>query len=251
MVKTKWLLVSPSKRPPKDEFLLKERKKIESEVFDKETLVSLAKIMKKGIIKTVDFPISTGKEANVFRATTPGGTYVAVKIYKIETSPFFRKEEYIIGDPRFEKIKDSDKDIVIAFAHKEFKNLEICEEAGVHAPKPLYIEKHILVMSFLGEGGLPYAPMNVVNKVSKQDVDIVLNDIKKMYKAGLVHADLSEYNILRGDVPYLVDFGQGVVTAHPKANEFLERDVSNVLKYFAKFGYKFDKQKILDWIVNC
>ena len=54
---------SPSKRkkPLKEDFVLKERSKVESEVFDKLSLLNLVKIMKKGVILSVDYPISTGK----------------------------------------------------------------------------------------------------------------------------------------------------------------------------------------------
>ena len=88
-----------SKKRLKENYQLKERFKTESEVFDKNALMDLSKLMKKGILQSVDYPISTGKEANVFSATTPSGTYVAVKIYKNETAPFFRKEEYLVGTP--------------------------------------------------------------------------------------------------------------------------------------------------------
>ncbi len=237
-----------AKKPSKEKIILKERKKIESEVFDRNTLLILSKMIKKGILKQVDFPISTGKEANVFRATTLSNSFVAVKVYKIETSPFFRKEEYLNADPRFKKIKGTDRNVVIAFARKEFKNLQICELAGVHAPKPIFILKHILVMSFLGENGDAYPKMSTLGAIRKEDLDIILDDIKKMYNEGLVHADISEYNVLLGDFPYLIDFGQGVVLGHPRANEFLERDVQNILHYFEKYGIKRDFEKTMKWI---
>ena len=230
-----------TKKPLKEDRQLKERFKTESEVFDREALLDISKLFKKGILKTVDYPVSTGKEANVFRASTPDGTYVAVKIYKNETAPFFRKMDYLEGDPRFERIKRNDRDIVRAFARKEFKNLEICERIGVHSPRPYYLINRVLVMSFLGEGELPYPTMNMVGPLhGEADLDAILKDMRKMYRAGLVHADLSEYNIMMGDVPYLIDFGQGVVVRHPHANRFLERDVSIMLKYFAKYGVRRD-----------
>ncbi|HID72822.1 TPA: serine protein kinase RIO, partial [Candidatus Micrarchaeota archaeon] len=99
------------KKPPKEEHQLKERFKIESEVFDKKTLLILHGLMKKGLVQTVDYPISTGKEANVFRATTPDGSFIAIKIYKLETKPFFRREEYLEGDPRFKKVRHTDRAI--------------------------------------------------------------------------------------------------------------------------------------------
>ena len=238
-----------TKKPLKEDYQLKERFKTESEVFDKEALIALSKMIKKGILNTVDYPVSTGKEANVFRATTPEGTFVAVKIYKNETAPFFRKREYLEGDPRFTRVKKNDRDIVKAFASKEFKNLEICQRAGVHAPKPFYLAGRIVVMGFLGEGELPYPTMNMVGPLhGEKDLDSILLDVRAMYRAGLVHADLSEYNIMLGDFPYLIDFGQGVVRDHPHAVKFLERDVAVILRYFEKNGIKRDLEKTLEWI---
>lgn len=240
--------VSRRKKPPKEEYQLKERFKIESDVFDRTTLLVLSKLIKKRIVDTVDYPVSTGKEANVFRATTPSGKCVAIKIYKIETAHFFRKSGYLEGDPRFERIKHTDRAIVEAFARKEYKNLQICEKAGVHAPRPLYVDKHVLVMGFLGEENLPYPTMDMVGPRGEADLDSILKDIRKMYKAGLVHADLSEYNLMLCDVPYLIDFGQGVVLEHQNAEKFLERDVKIILKYFERHGIKRDLDKTLKWI---
>ncbi len=237
-----------TKRPSKDEFLLKERSKIESLVFDRKTLLLLSKLIKKGILETVDCPISTGKEANVFRATTPEGTSVAVKIYKIETGVFVKKITYLEGDPRFKDIKRDERGLVSLFARKEFKNLEICHKAKVHAPQPYYLIDNTVVMEFIGKGELPYPTMDVVGPRGEKDLESILQDIRKMYKAGLIHADISEYNVILAEKPYLIDFGQGVVIGHPKAEEFLARDVKNILKYFEKFGIKKDFEKTLEWI---
>lgn len=240
--------MKPSKRPSKEDFVLTQREKVENEVFDKETLKVLSRIIKKGLIKSLDYPISTGKEANVFRATTPAGEFIIVKVYKIDTSPFFRREEYLTGDPRFVKIKHNNKNIVSTFAKKEFKNLQICENAHVNAPRPIYLEKNVILMSFLGVQGLPYPTMSQVGPRSISDLESLIEDIKKMYAAGLVHTDLSEYNLLLADIPYLIDFGQGVITSHPNSNKFLERDILNVLNYFKKAGYKKDFEKTLAYI---
>ena len=237
-----------TKKPSKDYFQIKEKKKIASEVFDKETLLTLSKIMKKGIVETIDYPVSTGKEANVFRATAQDGKYVAIKIYKIETTHFFKRKEYIEGDPRFEGIIKDEKGIILAFARKEYKNLELCENAGVDSPIPLFLEKNVVVMSFLGEEGLAYPTLHMVGPQNNNDLDDILDNIKKMYTAGLVHADISEYNIMMAKKPYFIDFGQGVILKHPKAQEFLKRDVETILKYFAKHGDIRDPKKVLEWI---
>lgn len=240
--------VSLRKKPARDDFLLKERNKIESEVFDRATLLALAKIMQKGVIERVEYPISTGKEANVFLATAKEGKSVAVKIYKIETTHFVRKKEYLEGDPRFKKFKGKERDLVFAFAQKEFKNLQICERAGVHAPKPLFFQKNIVVMEFLGREGRAF-PTLIEAGPAAGDLESILLDVKKAYLAGLVHADLSEYNILVHEgAPYLIDWGQGVMLGHKKAQEYLERDVGNILKYFAFFGLKKEPKAIFAWI---
>jgi RIO kinase 1 len=240
--------VSRRKKPERDDYLLKERNKIESEVFDRAALLALAKLMQKGAISRVEYPISTGKEANVFLATTSTGESVAVKIYKIETTHFLRRKEYLEGDPRFKKFRGRERDFVFAFAQKEFKNLQVCEKAGVHAPRPFSLEKNVLVMEFLGREGRAYPVLSTVGP-AEGDLESILEDMKKIYKAGLVHADLSEYNIMVWEgAPYIIDWGQAVALGHKRSEEYLERDIYNILKYFAIFGLKRDPKVILAWI---
>ncbi|MDD5337775.1 MAG: serine protein kinase RIO [Candidatus ainarchaeum sp.] len=237
------------KRPDKYIHQLKERAKVESDVFDRRTLLHVSKLIKKRILANLDYPVSTGKESIVFKATAPSGAALAVKIYKITTSIFSRKGDYIKGDPRFEKIKWNEKDVVYAFAKKEFKNLELCEQAGVRAPTPIILEGNAVVMGFLGGEKLPY-PKLIQTICEERQLNMVLEDVKKLYAAGLVHADLSEYNILVANdgTTYMIDWGQGVPLAHPKALEFLERDVRNVLSYFKKFGVGMDFEEALAYV---
>jgi RIO kinase 1 len=240
--------VSRRKKPLREDYVLKERNKIESEVFDRASLLALAKLMQKGAIARVEYPISTGKEANVFLATTSTGESVAIKIYKIETTHFLRRKEYLEGDPRFKKFRGRERDFVFAFTQKEFKNLQVCEKAGIHAPRPLSLEKNVLVMEFLGREGRAYPVLSTVGP-AEGDLESILEDMKKLYKAGLVHADLSEYNIMVWEgAPYIIDWGQAVALGHKRAEEYLERDIYNILKYFAIFGLKRDPKVILAWI---
>ena len=234
----------------KEKKRIKERRVIESEVFDRSVLKALAQLMDKKIIRKMEFPISKGKEAYVFRAV--GGEnaedhFLAVKIYMIETSDFNHMQDYIRGDPRFVGIKKNKRDIVYAWAKKEFRNLKICEEAGVHVPSPYYFHSNVFVMKFIGDEDSP-APLlkDVGPPDPEKNFKQIVKDMKKMYRAGLVHADMSEFNILvwEGEL-VIIDIGQGVSLEHPMANSFLERDVENILKYFSKFGIKKEKEEIL------
>ncbi|RLG19459.1 serine protein kinase RIO [Candidatus Micrarchaeota archaeon] len=238
---------SKRKRPKKEEKQLKEKSLIESEVFDKATLLILSDFIKRGVLRTVDYPIAKGKEANVFRASTAGG-YAAVKIYRIETGNFIRMQDYIRGDVRFSQLRRDKRSIVNAWVSKEFKNLRICKEAGVNAPAPIGFKNNVLVMEFLGEEGIPDSTLQAVGSDEpERHCDSLLEAIRKLWKAGFVHADISEYNVLlHKNEPYLIDAGQGVLKNHPKAEEFLERDIGNVLKYFEKYGVK--RENVLEGV---
>jgi len=246
------------KMPPREEKMLKQRFTIEEGVFDAKTRITLYEFMNKGIISCLDYPIATGKEADVYRATAGFGLkdnvdFVAAKIFRVETSNFLRMQDYIYTDPRFLKVKRVKREVVYAWAKKEFKNLNICSEARVPAPKPYAFSRNVLLMEFLGEEGIPDSSLaQIGSERPEEDCETLLGYVKRLYQHGFVHADLSEYNVLLHGYPdyklYLIDLGQGVLTEHPKAEEFLARDVANVLRYFKKYGVKRDFAEVLEWV---
>ena len=92
-------------------------------------------------------------------------------------------------------------------------------------------------MEFIGEKGLP-APLmqQLAPKDPEPTRDAILRGISGLYhRANLVHADLSEYNIMLWHGPVIIDISQAVLLAHPRSEEFLERDVHNILAYFRRF----------------
>jgi RIO kinase 1 len=145
--------------------------------------------------------------------------------------------KYIEGDNRFKTVKNRKRDIVEVWAKKEFKNLEEADKAGVRVPKPIISRKNILIMEFIGENGVS-APTakDVPPKNPKLWLSKVLNSIKALYqKEGLIHGDLSEYNILNfNEEPVFIDMGQGVLIDHPAAKELLMKDITNILKWFKR-----------------
>ena len=86
----------------------------------------------------------------------------------------------------------------------------------------------------------------------KKTLKSVIEQVKKLYGKELVHADLSEYNILmKGDKPYFIDFGQAVVIRHPNAMMFLKRDINNVLQYFSRqYGIDKDLDRVLEYVTG-
>ena len=130
------------------------QRKIFAEVLDERTLKNLYKLSKK-YIKALGGVISTGKEANVFYADAYDGNGLAIKIYRIETSEFYRMDEYIFGDKRFDLRRISKKELINVWAEKEFRNLQRAYKANINVPKPITHFRNILIMEFLGENELP------------------------------------------------------------------------------------------------
>ncbi len=223
-----------------------EDKKVASEVFDLSTLFVLTKLISDGVIDCVEFPISTGKESNVFRARTKSG-FLALKIYRTTTNIFKDLRKYVIGDPRFAEIKK--KDIIFIWAKKEYKNLIRMQEAGVRVPEPVLCRANVLVMEYIGDEYMPAPMLKDTDKIKNPQMLFknILRSMKKAYQKGnIVHGDMSEYNILMNNgKPVIIDVGQAVVTEHPLAQELLVSDVTNILRYFKRLGIKSDLNKIL------
>lgn len=228
-------------------------RKTEAEIFDKSTLKSLEKLISDRIINTLEFPISTGKEGNVFLGITPKNKPVAVKIYRISTATFKNMTSYIMGDPRFKSIHKTRIDIVYAWTKKEFKNLQRIQDAGIRAPKPIIFLNNVLIMEYIGDKKRA-APLlkDVQVEDPKKLFDNLIEFISKMYKkANLVHGDMSVYNVLiYRNKPYIIDLGQGVLSEHPNAMDFLKRDIHNIVSYFKKFGIRADENKIFEKIIK-
>ena len=191
-----------------------------------------------------------------WRITVERFEYVALKFFRVETSSFFKMEDYITGDPRFSKKITGGREkfgIIKMWCKKEFGNLELANRAGVSAPVPIMFNGTILAMSFIGDGGTPAKRLKDVELENpEKTLKSVLDQIRKLYRVKLVHGDVSEYNILMKDgEPYFIDFGQAVLIGHPRASDFLKRDVYNILSYFEKrYGVQRDPGETLKWITG-
>jgi len=235
--------------------------KIEQYVFDLPTLETLYKFTKRGIIKALGGPVSRGKEAVVFHALGASDQELAIKVYKVSTSNFNAMLDYMIGDPRFEHIKRDRRSVIFAWARKELKNLKRAFDAGVPVPEPIACNNNVLVMEFIGAEGIAAPRLrDIPIEILQRDFDLnelltcIVGYLKSLYKkANLVHADLSEFNILmRGYVedesevePVLIDMGQSLLLSHPNADEFLRRDVGNIVFFFNRLGLKCSEEEII------
>jgi len=212
--------------------------KVEQSVFDDATYGALYKLVADGHIEAFGGPISTGKEANVYEALGAEDTEVAVKVYRINASAFKQMRDYLEGDPRFEGIGNDKGKVVLAWVRKEYANLERARRAGVRVPNPIAVERNVLVMELVGlveDRARRLAEVNVENPETAYEV--VREYMRRLYSTGLVHGDLSEYNMIIHDGELVViDLGQAVTVHHPNSDDFLRRDCENVASFFRRQG---------------
>jgi len=228
-------------------------RRVFDQVFDRLTLMSLYKLMKNEVIDTVDFPVARGKEAHVFHGTDPQGKPVAIKIFHTSNAVFKNLIQYIEGDQRFGGLRRRHRDLVDIWVRKEQRNLARLSKWGLRVPKPLGLNKNVLVMEYLGDDASPYPKLREVIVENPQEVFEELLEFLAVswQKANLVHGDFSPFNILwSDDGPVVIDVGQAVIQSHPKAQEFLIRDVTRLVEWANKNGIKIELAEAIYEVLN-
>ena len=217
------------------------------EVFDKPTLMTIYDLMNDGWIDEIYGAVKAGKESKLYWGKHPDGSELAIKIYLTVTAEFKKGMlTYISGDPRFEHVRRSPRNLIYLWARKEFRNLTDAHRAKVRVPKPYTVRNNVLLMEFIGKNGvsaplLREAELSNPEKIYRQ----LLLYIKRLYmKAKLVHGDLSEYNIMIWkNKPVIFDVSQAVSIEHPNATRFLWRDIENINRYFKRLDVKIQSSE--------
>lgn len=234
------------------------------QVLDPRTRMILFKMINRGIIFEVNGCVSTGKEANVYHACTEEGIHRAIKIYKTSILVFKDRDRYVSGEYRFRHgySRHNPRKMVKVWAEKEIRNLKRLHTAGIPCPEPLHLHLHVLVMGFLGDKkGWP-SPRLRDAKISElfpnpaEEYTSLYYQLcaymRIMYqKCRLVHADLSEYNILYHEKKlYIIDVSQSVEHDHPHSLEFLRMDIKNCNDYFRKHGVAVFPERTLFQLIT-
>ena len=219
-------------------------------VFDQFTLRNLFKLQNQGYFEVDTLsPVSIGKESNVFSAKDKKGKKVIIKIYRLETCDFNRMYDYIKFDPRYEKIKKGKRNIVFSWTQREFRNLMIAREANCNAPLAIARMHNILILEFIGKDHPALKLKDYVPETRKKlesFLQEIIKNMKKIHNKGLVHGDLSSFNILNfNDKPVFIDFSQATTTKSARADELLERDSTNISNFFSKHGLRVTAGKII------
>ena len=104
----------------------------------------------------------------------------------------------------------------------------------------------MLVLEFIGDDGMIAPKLKDEIPTNPQDFfDRIIINMKKLHKAGMVHADLSAFNILNhSEKPVFIDFSQCTTLGSSRADAYLERDIRNICNFFRKIGLSVDEEKI-------
>ncbi|CCC70820.1 hypothetical protein NCAS_0F03360 [Naumovozyma castellii] len=185
----------------------------------------------------------------------------AVKIFKTSILVFKDRERYVDGEFRFRNSRSqhNPRKMIKIWAEKEFRNLRRIYQSGViPVPKPIEVKNNVLVMEFLGRGD-GFASPRLKDHPYKDREEIfhyyhtIVAYMRLMYQiCRLVHADLSEYNILiHKDKMYIIDVSQSVEPEHPMSLDFLRMDIKNINFYFEKMGIDiFPERVIFQFIIS-
>lgn len=218
------------------------QRKLLDEFFDHATLLTVSRLVSRGMFDSVDFPISTGKEGGVFRATA-GAELRAVKIYRIGNSVFRNLPPHAVEELRREASARNYGGLIFAWTRREHTILGRLHDAGVRVPRPYGHLRNVLVMELIGnaDGVAPRVKDATIDDPAAFYEDLV-GEIGRMTRsAKLVHGDLSPYNTLyfEGKV-VLIDVAQAVPSTHPAARTLLERDLANFAKFLGRLGHPVD-----------
>ncbi len=211
----------------------------------------LRPLLDEGLIDAVQRQLMSGKEAQVY-VVSSGGQTICAKVYKEATHRSFRQA---VDYTENRKTKNSRQARAMAKGTKfgrqameaawqsaEVDALYRLAAAGVRVPRPINFHEGVLLMELVCDADGSAAPrlndMNFSAEDARAHHATLMREVVRMLAAGVVHGDLSEFNILVGaDGPVIIDLPQAVDAAgNNHASAMLERDVANLRNYFGRFA---------------
>jgi RIO kinase 1 len=211
---------------------------------------ALTSLVNEGIIEEVLRPLMSGKEAQIYLVVA-GGKQCVAKIYKeAQNRTFKHRTDYTEGrkvrnsrdqraiDKRSKHGRGQDE---AAWRSTEVDMIYRLQAAGVRVPAPYQFIDGVLVMELVtGENGEPAPRLGEVDFSPEQATLVherLLREVVRMLCAGVVHGDLSDFNVLMGtDGPVIIDLPQAVdPSKNLNARKLLLRDVDNLQRFLSRF----------------
>lgn len=213
-------------------------------------MLALDSLVKRGVIEALGNKIGVGKESDIYEALSPSGERIALKLHRIGRTSFrktLRTRPYI-----FERQTTSWLEESKLSAQREFTALKELTKYTKYVPSPHAYNRHAVVTSFI-EGIELYRVRKLTNP--QEALEKIIEVIKIAYnKVGIIHGDLSEYNIIISyptEDPLIIDWPQYFYKEHPQAQDILRRDIHYVVRYFNKrFNLKVNSDEVFRKVVT-
>ncbi|MFP4401964.1 MAG: RIO1 family regulatory kinase/ATPase [Candidatus Nanoarchaeia archaeon] len=227
--------------------MTREKFKVYQGVFDEHTLLALENLKRRNYIDELGQAIKTGKEGDVYHATRKEKK-LAIKIFRITSANFNKISQYIVRDFRFKNIRGNKRKVILMWSQKEFRNLQILSRANVNVPYAYKQLQNVIVMDYIDGTMLKDAIIN--------EPEILFEQVKEqlyimLHRAKLIHADLSEYNMMLSydGIVYIIDVGQAMgFKSEQDFKEFEDlftRDVESICRFFnKKFGMQINSEEL-------
>ena len=213
-------------------------------------LIAIKSLVERGVLEAIGEKIGVGKESDIYEALGPGGVRLALKLHRLGRTSFkqtLRLRPYVLEKESTLWIEEAKLS-----AQREYKALHELSMYTKYVPKPIAYSRHAVVTDFI-EGIELYKirSLSDPNSVLEKVIEVVKIAYKKV---GIVHGDLSEYNIIVSfpeENPKVIDWPQYLYSEHPSALEILKRDVMYVVRYFNKrFGLNVNWEEIYSDIIE-
>lgn len=219
----------------------------------------LEPLLDLGVIVDVLRPLKSGKEAAVFLVERPDGQVCVAKVYKEATVRSFKhRADYVEGRrtrntrtqrAMSKKSRFGKEQIEEAWRNAEVDTLYRLRGAGVRVPEPFDFVEGVLLMALVTDARGEPAPSLADVELSPEEAEEMfmglLQDVQRMLCAGVVHGDLSDFNVLIAeDGPVIIDFPQAVDPSHNRnAGRLLIRDVDNLQRFFGRWSARLRKAR--------
>ncbi len=211
----------------------------------------LEPLLLDGLIDEVLGQLMSGKESDVYVVRSHGEMRCA-KVYKdIQHRSFSKQTQYTEG----RKVRNSRraralekhskygrKEQEVVWQNAEVDALSSLAAVGVRVPKPHIFSEGVLLMDLVLDGAGDVAPrlndLRLTRTLALQYHRLLIDEVVRMLCAGLIHGDLSEFNILvAADGPVIIDLPQVIdAAANNNAKRLFVRDVDNLAAYFGQFA---------------
>lgn len=225
------------------------------------TPIRILPLIEDGLVDEVLSQLMSGKEATVYIVRS-GNDIRCAKVYKDAAKRSFKKaaqyqEGRKVRNSRRARAMEKGSSFGRKQQEEEWQNAEVdalyrVDAAGVRVPKPYGCFDGVLLMELITTEDGEVAPrLNDVSMSAEQareDHALMMQYIMRMLCAGIVHGDLSEFNVLVDDYgPVIIDLPQAVdAAANNNAFAMLKRDVDNITQYYSQFASELLQTRYAD-----